>query len=446
MRLTALLTIAVLCPAQEAGRNYRVGPNMRISAAQPSVRHYEAYAGADPNDARHLIACALVVRAQDRIDNVFYMSADRGKTWSHTLTVDHAVDPSCAIGSHGVAFAGNIHDQLFPDGKTDSVLTVYRSADGGRTWQPSAVAAESRGIDRAYVTPDSYAHGYRATRQPPAVILFYPSRDQGRSFDRVLVSGAAVFSKPWFFPGNGVVDDDGNFFALIAELDDTKRNMSYRTDAASAPSADAVLNIYVSRDAGQTLKPAGRIPGVCYDWRVPQLSLPVLAVDRSRGPFRGRLYAVWPDARFDRRTEILMSFSSDRGRTWSAPRAVSEDRQDDAANRHANQFMPAVAVNRDGVVGIAWYDRHDHADNLGYWVRFAASPDGGESWLPSTRVSSSPHMDSADTRKNSGDTAGLAADAGGRFHPVWIDNRTGTPQMWTATVRVRGKVRRRQRQ
>jgi hypothetical protein len=37
-----------------------------------------------------------------------------------------------------------------------------------------------------------------------------------------------------------------------------------------------------------------------------------------------------------------------------------------------------------------------------------------------------------------GHTAGLAADAAGAFHPVWIDNRTGVHQMWTARVGVAG--------
>jgi hypothetical protein len=34
-------------------------------------------------------------------------------------------------------------------------------------------------------------------------------------------------------------------------------------------------------------------------------------------------------------------------------------------------------------------------------------------------------------------TAGLTADAAGHFHPVWIDDRNGKPQLWTATVTVR---------
>ena len=115
---------------------------------------------------------------------------------------------------------------------------------------------------------------------------------------------------------------------------------------------------------------------------------------------------------------------------------VSDDDAGIAPNPRANHFMPAIAVNRRGIVGITWYDRRDNPDNFGYWVRFRASMDGGATWLPSTRISPEAHKASEDTRKNSGDTAGLAADAGGDFHPVWVDNQTGIPQMWTATVHV----------
>jgi hypothetical protein len=38
-----------------------------------------------------------------------------------------------------------------------------------------------------------------------------------------------------------------------------------------------------------------------------------------------------------------------------------------------------------------------------------------------------------------GDTGGLAASADGLFHALWIDNRTGLPQVWTASVRADGR-------
>jgi hypothetical protein len=119
-----------------------------------------------------------------------------------------------------------------------------------------------------------YVDAYRYSRNPPADVLFLPAAHEGRSFENILVNGATTFERPWFFAANGVVGNDGTFFALIAELDDRKRNMSYRTDAASAPSAaNAVLNVFVSHDGGKTLGLAGKTGDAYYDWRVPQLSM-----------------------------------------------------------------------------------------------------------------------------------------------------------------------------
>jgi len=443
--LVAVLISGVSSNGQDAAAPYVIGPNIQVSAAQPALRHYETYAGADPRRATHLIACAYVTKPENGANVAVYTSFDQGATWSHKLTLPDAVDPSCEIAPSGIAFAAAIHDQTFADGKSGSVVSVQCSRDAGRTWAPSSIEAGTRSVDRAYLTVDGrrvYVHAYRNSKSPPAAVLFAPSTDGGRSFGTARAIEAPTFEKPWFFPGNGVADDKGNFFALLAELDDTKRNMSYRTDAASAPgSANAVLEVFASHDGGKTLRLAGKIVEVYYDWRVPQLSMPALAVDLSHGPFRGRLYAAWPDARYDHRTQILFSHSSDQGRTWAAPRIVSDESSGPHTNPRPNHFMPAIAVNRDGVAGISWYDRRDNPDNIGYWVRFAASLDGGATWLPSARVSTSAHTASEDTRKNSGDTAGLTADAGGLFHPVWIDNRTGIPQMWTASVRVRSRRR-----
>jgi hypothetical protein len=121
-----------------------------------------------------------------------------------------------------------------------------------------------------------------------------------------------------------------------------------------------------------------------------------------------------------------------------------------------------VAVNKDGVVGVMWYDRRDHPDNLGWTVRFRASTDGGETFGPSVKVSDVPY-DPTHTEPmplmalrdltgaenwtqfgvhwfhfQGGDTAGFVADAGGVFHALWIGNSTGVPQLWTAPITVGG--------
>jgi hypothetical protein len=112
-----------------------------------------------------------------------------------------------------------------------------------------------------------------------------------------------------------------------------------------------------------------------------------------------------------------------------------------------------------------WYDRRDNPGSFGYYVRFAASLDGGDTWEPSVRVSEAPKT--PDTQGTwpitagvwrsgisgplsfnlrrvewlaGGHTAGMAADGIGAFHPFWVDNRTGVSQIWTAPVVVRGAV------
>jgi hypothetical protein len=69
-------------------------------------------------------------------------------------------------------------------------------------------------------------------------------------------------------------------------------------------------------------------------------------------------------------------------------------------------------------------------------MRVRVSLDGGETWQPSVQVNEKTIQASV---KELRDTMGLAADAAGAFHPVWIDDRTGTLQVWTATVRVQNR-------
>jgi hypothetical protein len=116
-----------------------------------------------------------------------------------------------------------------------------------------------------------------------------------------------------------------------------------------------------------------------------------------------------------------------------------------------------------------WYDRRDNTNDPGYSVRFSASLDGGGTWSPSVRLSEKPMAPPAGERPTSwtfsrttaargafpatvsgevrfndwldgGHTAGLAADAGGQFHAVWVDNRTGRHQLWGSSIDVMGQV------
>jgi hypothetical protein len=148
--------------------------------------------------------------------------------------------------------------------------------------------------------------------------------------------------------------------------------------------------------------------------------------------------------------------SADRGEQWSEPRLV-----DSSVPAGADQFQPAMTVNKDGVLAITWFDSRGLAARR-YHEYFTASVDGGETFLPPRRISTEPStpfgpgnlalypsefrypadslrvnlLSAADRWGNGGDYMGLAADAAGLFHPWWADSRSGTFQIYTARVRV----------
>ena len=424
---------------------YHLGPNVEVTHVGNGRIVQETYVCADPRHSRRLLAAAIVEHA-DTASNWFFVSADGGSSWTRSLAVARSVDPSCAISRDGVAFAASVHDSM-PSG--DSYLQVQRSLDGGRTWMESTIHDNARNLDRAYVTAGSggrvFVHAYAPAAAPRgtgkhADALVYASRDSGRTFDRVATLPGDSFANSWFFPANGAFTRMGTFVGLLVELDDAQNNMFRgRSDSTSAPRAPNGELRLIHWRPGEAVGTRA-ITDVYYDRRVPQLSMASLAVDRGSGPCAGTLYAVWPDARYGRRTQILLVQSDDEGRTWTKPRVVSDG--PDSAAFGPNDFMPMVAVNTDGIVGVSWYDRRDNDDSLSYWPRFRASLDCGASWLTSTRVSIAPnHLKPDDRHLNGGDTSGLSADAAGRFHVLWIDNRTAVAEAWTSTVQVRGRVR-----
>jgi hypothetical protein len=227
----------------------------------------------------------------------------------------------------------------------------------------------------------------------------------------------------------------------------------------------ANVHIIFSNDGGEFVSKATVVSDMYYLPTSGVHRINAIAVDASPA-FKDRMYVVWNDDRSGR-MRILMSYSSDKGKTWTVPRAIDDDAPFDAKDvaKGPHASAPWVAVNRDGVVGVVWLDRREIGNNAGYHLRFTASLDGGETWLPSARVSEQPmrprpawsvaprrygDKPNPDTLSlalgwdfwdfTGGDATAVDVDAVGAFHPVWVDARTGVRQIWTATVQVRGQV------
>jgi photosystem II stability/assembly factor-like uncharacterized protein len=99
--------------------------------------------------------------------------------------------------------------------------------------------------------------------------------------------------------------------------------------------------------------------------------LPDIAVDRRSGA----LYVTWADGLGGPTNQIVLSRSTDGGRHWTAPQAVSH-------HPAAQSFNHAVTVANDGDLAVLYYDiaRNDSAPGIPTDVYLRHSADGGATW------------------------------------------------------------------
>lgn len=473
--LVAPLPVAVGTPLQ-AQRPIELGPAVQVSAALHDEPHFEMLLAAHPKDPAQLIACSMLFRrAQKNHQTITYVTSDRGRTWRKALEVTspqerESWDPACLYGPDGTAWS--IAEGF--DTADVPYVRLDRSANGGATWLPPRYLPH---FERAFLAVDGtdgprrgwlYLHGNESVATTDS------ARDRGSAMGVHVLESIDGPAQTSIVPsagndyavttGPGVVLSNGTFVGVFMEFIDY-----YQPDGTSVPPRHAdgqpnfMLKVLRSED-GRTFT-TDPVSGVYATWPGWASSvIPYLAADTSRGPFRDRLYIVWTDERSGR-GEILLSSSADRGKTWSTPHVVNDDRP--RGDGHGpDHFHPSVAVNPNGVVGLVWNDRRDAADNLSYSVRFTASHDGGETFVPSVKVSPEPHVPGRGARWavqmlgrrlaggaglrqiigmhsfnfSGGHTRGLAADAGGDFHALWVSNVTGVAQLWAARIGVPGRA------
>jgi len=464
-----------------------VGPNVQVSVGLAREPHFEMVLAADPVNADHLMACSIVWPNDWHTSEVVtYVTTDGGKSWTPTLRTrgDNgrpSWDPACAYGPDGVAYS--VSENI--DSSVKSFDRIDRSTDGGRTWD--AAPTRLKHGERTFISVDNstgnrrgwlYLYGAGNTCLPGVkcanstaganAMFFRSSGDGGRTIGSEQEIPAAEHNYLIGF-GQGVVLADGTLLAPMGEWRQSTDVTPFRAPRFDLSHdgrwANGALKVFRSKPDRPNWPPATEVFQV-NDWFFEREFnggyMPHMAADASTGPFKGRVYVVWPDQRSGR-YEVWLAYSDDAGKTWSPPRTVNDDRPwPDARGPSSIQGM--IAVNKDGVVGVTWFDRRDHPDDLGWTVRFRASFDGGETFTPSTQVSDVPFepskIDPVPLTEiggwangaapislsvhafnfSGGHTVGFAADAGGAFHSLWVGSVTGVPQLWTAAITTDGAV------
>jgi hypothetical protein len=130
--------------------------------------------------------------------------------------------------------------------------------------------------------------------------------------------------------------------------------------------------------------------------------------------------------------DIEVSYSDDRGATWSAPVRVNDD-----ATKNS-QFLPKISLDpTSGNLAVVWYDsRNDLGlggpgdtngipnDDAQFWGAF--STDGGQTFTRNIQISAgTSNSHASGNHIDYGDYTGLSF-YGGVAHPAWADNSNST--------------------
>jgi uncharacterized protein (TIGR03067 family) len=432
-----------LQPAANTTAKYfvQVGSNVQASAAGARDQHAGCVIAADPTRPERLIVASL----RNNADTVGYYSHDGGETWHFSCKRPHGNDEvtgdeDVVFGPDGAIYFVNMRHrrevtsthQFGAEGV--AVIDLARSLDGGKSWEERG--AVPRFIDRPCLATDCTNGPHRGQLYCQANIeepIVYMSEDGAQTFNSGLLLRPTIRSAR---PSHPAVLPDGAVLVTSVVL-----------KGGADPHNE--LPLWRSIDAGRTFEPL--TPNLAGRWKHQRLQsgsffnlfYPQLAVDPGSARFAGSVYCVWRDGRNE--AYILFNRSSDGGATWSVPVVLSEQALGMDAGPDYTADVPAMAVNKGGVVAVTWYDRRGlpksavGPGNLipaaeGYDARLRVSCDGGKTWLPSVRLNEVPMTGELIEARG---WAGLAASADGRFHAAWIGDSTGRRQVWTAAVDVK---------
>jgi hypothetical protein len=434
------------------GPRLTVGPIRRVGA--DGAKHVEPWIAANPCDASNLVVvgtrhlgAAAAAPAGFHMEPAAWFTTDGGDTWAAgelagiaELRRDQAyfADAYATYTPDGMAFC--VFNGSPKGDRLD--LWVYRSEDRGRHWQgpthlagggldyPRLAADRNQGRSRVFivVAVEGDRPIMEKLRKPGYGCAILRSDDGGRTFSAVNFLAPTTLqhdpiNSPLILPDGGL---------LVGFADYVSEPMGEKSRKSLTHSRTYTA---LSRDGGETFSTPAPIRDTLL-----QDGFLVLAVDRSDGPRRGRVYAV----AFSRTENPpgLQLQTSDDGAVWTPPAPVP--------NLRAGSLPFAAAeVSLQGVLGLVWIQGKPgdpvRFDNEAWTARehawdlyFTASSDGGTTFAaPLPLLETSSRTDPKLSRWPYGtDYISLAATPDGAFHPLWVDTRNSKGEIQTVRIEV----------
>jgi hypothetical protein len=395
----AICTLAVALPAAAHAAANVVHDLRPVSgtapfapSCTPSIQPLPSDAPGEPRIAVDPRDPNVIVIAYGQLPSVLTMtSRDGGRSWTQALppglsrctggSTDFTGDPFASVGADGTAYLSSVPVALPLPNTTllpRSWIAVNRSTDHATSWSAPAIVAPDDGSfwDKPAVTADTWHPGrayvafIKRTQPDGATAYVSVTRDGGRSFSAPLEN---IHDQQLRFPHDP---------QLLLLLDGT------------------IVEIFVQFNESDTLPAAAQVPvqvmamrsedrGAHWSSPTTIAEVPNLAptdpdsgtvIDAARWPSAaaapdGTVYVAWAAIESRASAAVLVSKSADGGRTWSRPTP--------AANVAGQAWLPTIAVDPHGTVGVMWYEARRDRTGDGQFttdVWFAHSHDHGARW------------------------------------------------------------------
>lgn len=166
----------------------------------------------------------------------------------------------------------------------------------------------------------------------------------------------------------------------------------------------------------------------------------IVADNRPTSKYKNNLYAVWNANGISRnvgkKMDIYFSRSTDGGKQWEKAKILNRENN----SRAVSQYYPSLAVNKNGVISISYYDRNDDVNfdiHTDYVIQF--SYDGGLSFTEPRKINTIP-TDFRDVGINNGlfgiGEYNMLIFQDEQAIPVWADGREGDGKVRIYTTRT----------
>jgi hypothetical protein len=445
----------------------QLGANVNTDCEAAAGPHNETTIAVNPTNDQNLIGGANDYQlglnpgghVTETIHSRAHVTFDGGKTWSEypirfNSTYQATGDPGVTFDAAGHAYYSTLGFRFVgPVNAQSPDVLVANSGDGGKTWSSVRIAEGSGNfgsvgdlLDKPYIT---------AWGDGNAIVTYgdFPLAQKGaftvaRIYSSVTHDGGATWTKPHLISGSL----DQSFVSVPTVAADGRTYVAFLNTTNLANGRDDYEVVEVSPSTGERLagpfKVATTIDGFT-DYPIA-LGRQTYQDSLFRSWAAGNITAdqtdpthlavVWSDMRNSTlpaptdpyaaktNSDVIVSQSFDRGRTWSAPAAIELS---------GDQFMPWGAYDSAGLLRIGTFDRQYDGANHQYDYSLAtetgagtlsfttsklttasSDPTTGDRWFAATINPSFPFATSF-----IGDYSNIAALPSGGVAAYWTDLR-----------------------